>query len=115
VSDDELARLYSSARAVVVTTVEEFGITAVEAQAAGRPVIAAGAGGALETVLEGRTGLFAAPGDVAAFARAVDALDELAFDPAEAVRNASRFSVENFQRRIAEQVDLATHARPAAL
>jgi glycosyltransferase involved in cell wall biosynthesis len=115
VTDDELARLYSSARAVVVTTVEEFGITAVEAQAAGRPVIAAGAGGALETVLEGRTGLFAAPGDVAAFARAIDALDELAFDPAAAVHNAARFSVANFQRQIAEQVDLASQARAAAL
>jgi glycosyltransferase involved in cell wall biosynthesis len=115
VTDDELARLYSSARAVVVTTVEEFGITAVEAQAAGRPVIAANAGGALETVLEGRTGLFAAAGDVAAFARAIEALDELAFDPAEAAHNAARFSVANFRRRIAEQVELASEARAAAL
>ena len=54
--DEELAELYASARAVVVPSMEEFGIVAVEAQAAGRPVIAAAAGGALETVLDGRTG-----------------------------------------------------------
>ena len=54
--DGELVELYAAARAVVVPSMEEFGITAVEAQAAGRPVIAAAAGGALETVLDGRTG-----------------------------------------------------------
>ena len=48
---------------MVVPSMEEFGITAVEAQASGRPVIAAGAGGALETVLDGRTGLLASLDD----------------------------------------------------
>lgn len=115
VTDDELAGLYSSARAVLATTVEEFGITAVEAQAAGRPVIAAGAGGALETVLEGRTGLFAPAGDVGGFARSIEALDELAFVSAEAVQNAARFSVANFRRRIAEQIDLASQQRAVTL
>jgi glycosyltransferase involved in cell wall biosynthesis len=100
-SDEQLTALYASARAVVVTTVEEFGITAVEAQAAGRPVIAAGAGGALETVLEGRTGVFARPNDADSFAAAIAAVDQLAFDPAAAVENAARFSVASFQRRLA--------------
>ncbi|HEY2181525.1 MAG TPA: glycosyltransferase [Solirubrobacteraceae bacterium] len=108
VSDDELAGLYAAARAVVITSVEEFGITAVEAQAAGRPVIAAGAGGALETVLDGETGLFARPGDVTAFADAIDALDRLDFRPSRAVENAQRFSVARFQARIS---DFVTDAR----
>ena len=56
VGDEALAGLFAHARAIVVPSREEFGITAVEAQAAGRPVIAAAAGGALETVLDGRTG-----------------------------------------------------------
>ena len=54
VDDEELALEYAAARAVIVPSMEEFGITAVEAQAAGTPVIAAAAGGALETVIDGR-------------------------------------------------------------
>jgi glycosyltransferase involved in cell wall biosynthesis len=111
VADDELARLYATARAVVVPTVEEFGITAVEAQAAGRPVIAAAAGGALETVIDGRTGLFAAPGDVDGFTRAIATLEELPFEPSEAVQSAARFSVANFQRRIGELVERVRETR----
>ena len=57
VSDSELATLYSRALALVVPNIEEFGIAAVEAQAAGRPVIAADAGGAQETVINGDTGV----------------------------------------------------------
>ena len=62
VSDAEVASLMRSAQALVVTAVEEFGIAAIEAQASGRPVLAADAGGVRETVLEGRTGAFFAPG-----------------------------------------------------
>ena len=55
-NDDEAARLLATCRALVVTTGEEFGIAAVEAQAAGRPVIARAAGGLLENVVDGVTG-----------------------------------------------------------
>lgn len=112
--DEELARLYASARAVVVPSMEEFGITAVEAQAAGRPVIAAAAGGALETVLDGVTGRLATLDDVESFARAIEEVDELDFDPARAVENAERFSVQAFQRALAEQVAEALRSRPAS-
>jgi glycosyltransferase involved in cell wall biosynthesis len=104
VADEELAGLYAGARAVVMPSLEEFGIVAVEAQAAGRPVIAAAAGGALETVLDGQTGRLARPDDVSSFQRAIEELDELDFDPQRAVQNAERFSVAVFQRRIAELV-----------
>jgi glycosyltransferase involved in cell wall biosynthesis len=103
--DAALADLYARARAVIVPGIEEFGITAVEAQAAGRPVIAARAGGALETVLDGHTGLLAALDDPDSFAHAIRELDELAFDPAAAVRNAERFSVAEFRRRLSAHVD----------
>jgi glycosyltransferase involved in cell wall biosynthesis len=104
VDDEQLAALYSAARAVVITSVEEFGITAVEAQAAGRPVIAAGSGGVLETVIDGETGVLAEPGDAAAFAAGIEALGRLDFDPRKAVANAERFSVANFQRRLSRFV-----------
>jgi glycosyltransferase involved in cell wall biosynthesis len=104
-SDEQLAHLYAHARAVIVPGIEEFGITAVEAQAAGRPVIAANAGGALETVLDGETGLLAQHDDADSFARAIAQLEALRFDPAQAVLNAARFSVGEFKRKIAEHVD----------
>ena len=104
VSDEDLVGLYASARALLVPGIEEFGITAVEAQAAGRPVIAAAAGGALETVLDGQTGRLARLDDVESFVRAIKSIDELDFDPARAVQNAARFSVAAFQRRLSAQV-----------
>ena len=107
VGDEEIAQLYASARAVVVPSMEEFGITAVEAQAAGRPVIAAAAGGALETVVDGQTGLLAELDDIESFARAMRSIDSLDFDPAVAVENASRFSVASFQRSISTYVEEA--------
>jgi glycosyltransferase involved in cell wall biosynthesis len=107
VSDEELAELYATARAVIVPSTEEFGIVAVEAQAAGRPVIAAGAGGAQETVLDGETGRLATPDDAASFARAIESMDKLDFDPSRAMRNAERFSVASFQRRLSAVVGQA--------
>ena len=100
VADEELARLYAGARAVVVPGIEEFGITAVEAQAAGRPVIAAAAGGALETVLDGETGLLATPDDAGSFAAAIRGIEHLPFQAARAVEHAAGFSVERFRERI---------------
>jgi glycosyltransferase involved in cell wall biosynthesis len=114
VGDAELAAMYASARALVMPSTEEFGIVAVEAQAAGRPVLAAAAGGALETVLDGRTGCLLEPGSVDAFQHAIEALDALDFDPLQAVRNAERFSVPAFQRRLGELVGRALPGSSAA-
>jgi glycosyltransferase involved in cell wall biosynthesis len=112
VSDQELTKLYASARAVVVPAMEEFGITAVEAQAAGRPVIAARAGGALETVLDGRTGLLAELDDAESFRRAIERIETIPFSPSEAVANARRFSVAAFHRGIEAQVQAALERGP---
>jgi glycosyltransferase involved in cell wall biosynthesis len=114
VGDEELAALYASARAVVVPAMEEFGITAVEAQAAGRPVIAARAGGALETVLDGRTGLLAGLDDVEDFRRAIEHLERLPFEPGEAVANAERFSVAAFRRALRAELEKALERGPRA-
>jgi glycosyltransferase involved in cell wall biosynthesis len=111
VSDEALAELYAGARAVVVPSMEEFGITAVEAQAAGRPVIAAAAGGALETVIDGETGRLANLDDIDSFVRAIQSIDDLDFDPARAVVNAERFSVAAFHRELAARVARALQAK----
>jgi glycosyltransferase involved in cell wall biosynthesis len=111
VDDEALAELYASARAVLVPAMEEFGITAVEAQAAGRPVIAANAGGALETVIDGQTGTLAVLDDVESFRRAIEGIERLDFDPARAVANAERFSVAAFQERISTLLASASRER----
>jgi glycosyltransferase involved in cell wall biosynthesis len=104
-SHEKLPELYASARAVVVPSPEEFGIVAVEAQAAGRPVVAAAYGGALETVIDGHTGRLVALDDVDAFARAIEELARLELDPRSAVANAQRFSVAVFQERLSRLVN----------
>jgi glycosyltransferase involved in cell wall biosynthesis len=112
--DEDLAQLYASARALIVPSMEEFGITAVEAQAAGRPVIAAAAGGALETVLDGQTGRLAALDDIDSFVRAIETIDQLDFDPARAAENAERFSVAAFDRRFSAEVSRALQSPTAS-
>ena len=111
VGDEELADLFARARALIVPNVEEFGIAAVEAQAAGRPVLAADAGGARETVLDGETGVRVPVGDDDALAEALREIDFGRFDPAACVANAQRFSTEVFVGRLRAEVDAAWAAR----
>jgi glycosyltransferase involved in cell wall biosynthesis len=103
VSDAEVASLMAGARAMVVTSVEEFGIAAVESQAAGRPVIAKQGGGALETVLDGDTGCFWSGGPEE-LASAVLRFDDAEVDPAVCVRNALRFDSAGFREGMLNQV-----------
>jgi glycosyltransferase involved in cell wall biosynthesis len=100
VSDERVAALLAASRALVVTATEEFGIAAVEALAAGRPVIALGEGGVRESVTEGITGTFfdrCEPDDVAA---AVRAFDPLAVDRGACRAAAERFGAERFRETL---------------
>jgi len=107
VSDADAARILASGRALVVTATEEFGIAAVEAQAAGRPVIALREGGVRETVIDGETGVFFDTPDPEALAEAVLAFDALAVDPAACVASARRFDTAQFRRGLRSVVELA--------
>jgi glycosyltransferase involved in cell wall biosynthesis len=106
VGDEALRELYAEAAALVVPNVEEFGIAAVEAQAAGRPVVAVDAGGARETVVPGRTGLLVPNGDTGALARALRA-DFGRFDPRDIRAHAQGFSRSVFQLRMREILEAA--------
>jgi glycosyltransferase involved in cell wall biosynthesis len=117
VSDARVAELAQGCRAMIVTATEEFGIAAVEAQAAGRPVIAYASGGARETIVDGVTGTFFGEPDPATLADAVRDFDDGAIAPDACVRNADRFSVARFQRQIrlaVEEVSGVDHERRAA-
>ena len=112
VSDAQAAELMASCRALVVTASEEFGIAAVEAQAAGRPVIARGAGGLLENVVEGETGCWwdGGPEELAA---AVQGFDPDATDPQACVENAHRFDSALFRKSFRSEVEAALSDGPA--
>jgi len=115
VSDERAAELLSRCRALVVTATEEFGIAAVEAQAAGRPVIALNEGGVRETVIEGVTGTFFERPEVADLMQAVERFDADAIDPGRCRANAERFDVARF--RVGFQAFVAQTAvaqRPAS-
>ena len=113
VSDAEAAALLSSARALVVTATEEFGIAAVEAQAAGRPVIALREGGVRETVIEGETGVFFDGVEPSALVAAVRGFDPDAIDPAACIANAERFDVAHFRHGLRALVERALEAERA--
>jgi glycosyltransferase involved in cell wall biosynthesis len=99
-----LRRTFARARAYLMTAEEDFGMTAVEAMASGRPVIAFGRGGALDTVAPGRTGILFDRQDSESLVDAVDRMERFLtdFDPRDAVEQASRFAPERFDERIAE-------------
>ncbi len=99
-TDDRTLRdLYRRARALVFPQVEDFGIAAVEAQAAGCPVIAYAGGGALETVTPA-TGVFFEQQSVEALLEAVARLQRAEIDPGACRANAERFSERVFDQQI---------------
>jgi glycosyltransferase involved in cell wall biosynthesis len=103
VSDEKLADLYARCVALIVPNVEEFGIAAVEAQAAGRPVLAPETGGAQETVIDGETGVLI-PGAVDHFAEAIRHTPWSGFSPQACVKSANRFAPSVFRRRLVSEV-----------
>jgi glycosyltransferase involved in cell wall biosynthesis len=95
--DDEVTDLMESCRALCVLAKEDFGITPVEAQAAGKPVVAFGAGGALETVIDGVTGSFFRsyePGEILA---AIERCEQIDTAPEALAAAARRFSRRAFE------------------
>jgi glycosyltransferase involved in cell wall biosynthesis len=114
VPDSTVAEVVGGARALVMTSVEEFGIAAVESQAAGRPVIARRGGGALETIIDGVTGCLWSGGPQE-LASAVLAFEDGSIDPQACIDNAARFDPPSFRRGILEEVNAArAGSRPAA-
>ena len=98
---------YSKCRALIFPGIEDFGITPLEAQASGAPVIALGRGGALETVLDGKTGLFFEMQTVDSICEAVDLFirKEASFQSTECRLNAEQFNPSRFRENFSAKVD----------
>jgi len=104
VSDEEAADLMARCQAFIFPGLEDFGITPLQAQAAGRPVIAYGAGGALDTVISGETGEFFTEQTPEALAQVLASFAPARYDPAACRANAERFSNERFRQELGDYV-----------
>jgi glycosyltransferase involved in cell wall biosynthesis len=104
---EPLRALYSACRALIVPGPEDFGLALVEAMACGRPVIAYGAGGALETVRDGETGILFAEQTVDALCDAVARLQVMHFDQAVVRSHAQAFDIAHFKAGLAAEISAA--------
>lgn len=109
VDDEEKAELYSRCLAFINPQEEDFGITAVEAMAAGRPVIALCRGGAKETVISRETGEFFHEQTATAIISVLSRFDPHKFDPQKIREHALSFSRERFVREIKQYIEKEYH------
>jgi glycosyltransferase involved in cell wall biosynthesis len=100
VSDSELSKYYTNCKALIFPQEEDFGIVPLEAMALARPVIAYRAGGALETVREGETGLFFDKQTPDSLFEAVKKFDCNEFNPDKILENTRRFDKDIFKDKI---------------
>lgn len=113
-TDEEVRELYGRAAAVLLPGVEDFGMVPVEAQACGAPVVALAEGGALETVIDGVTGILVPEATPDAFAAGLERVRRTTFDPAVVRANAERFSRQRFMTEFQAAVDAALHEKAHA-
>ncbi|MFC1625537.1 glycosyltransferase [Patescibacteria group bacterium] len=100
VSEDKLINLYSGARALIMPQEEDFGITSLEAQGLGVPVIAYKKGGVLDSVVDGRTGVFFNKQTEADLKGAIAKFEKMSFNLMYLVKNAEKFSKETFKKQL---------------
>jgi glycosyltransferase involved in cell wall biosynthesis len=113
---DELRRAYAQCRALVFTADEDFGIVPVEAMASGRPVLAYGKGGAVDTVEPGRSGLFFQEQTVESLIDGIERMQAWLgeFDPTAALTCARRFSPERFDDHFMEALGMTARTADRA-
>jgi glycosyltransferase involved in cell wall biosynthesis len=110
VSNEKLIDLMQHAKALLFPALEDFGLTPVEMMAAGRPVVAYGAGGALETVVDGVTGVFAPDQTAESFAQAIRRFEGMSFTFDDLVTRSHQFSPAQFKNGMLAAVEEMTES-----
>lgn len=110
VPDDNLPGLMARCKAFIFPGLEDFGITPVQAQASGRPVIAYGGGGALDTVIPGKTGEHFHELTVDSLAAVMESFDAARYDPTALREHAEKFDASVFNQQITAFVNQALEA-----
>jgi glycosyltransferase involved in cell wall biosynthesis len=114
-ADGQMAELYQSCRALLFPGIEDFGIVPLEAMACGRPVIALGRGGALDTVIDGETGVLFNEQSAAGLRVAIERFEadlEDTLDPARIVAHAGGFGAAAFRAGLARELRAAAPHLP---
>lgn len=106
-SDAVIHDYYSRCKGFILAGEEDFGITPLEAQAHGKPVVAYGKGGALETVVEGVTGLFFKEPSAESLARTLQRFQNTSFSAATIQQHAKRFNTDRFKSKIMKNINKA--------
>ncbi len=104
-NNKDLKKYYQGCQALIFPQEEDFGIVALEAMACGRPVIAYRGGGALESVLEGKTGMFFEEQTVGSLVDAIKNFDVSKFNSKIIYQHALKFDKENFKKKIKDFID----------
>jgi glycosyltransferase involved in cell wall biosynthesis len=110
-TNEEIRDLYRASIAALLPGEEDFGIVPLEAQACGRPVVALGRGGALETVIDGETGVLVDAGEDA-LVEGLRRVETTKWDPVRISQHAQRFSRERFVAEIGHVIDDTMNAPP---
>ncbi|MGL5649958.1 MAG: glycosyltransferase, partial [Clostridium sp.] len=104
ISDEEVKNYLQRCKAMIFCAEEDFGIVPLEAQACGRPVIAYGKGGALETVVDKKTGIFFDKQEVESIVKGIGEFEKLDLNTQDIYKHAMKFSRERFKKEIEEVV-----------
>jgi glycosyltransferase involved in cell wall biosynthesis len=104
-SDEELAQLYVKCTALIFPGEEDFGIVPLEAQASGKPVVAFSKGGALETIINGKTGVFFSDQTVESLQKAVEHLSLIKFNSNDIRQHALKFSRSIYKQKMKDYIE----------
>ena len=108
ISDQRLPEYYTNAKALIFPQEEDFGIVALESMACGRPVIAYKAGGALETIINGKTGIFFDEQNPESLSRALSDFKDKSFNPQEIRQHATNWDKKIFKDKIIDFIKSKT-------
>lgn len=103
--DSELVNYYRNSKALVFPASEDFGLTIIEAQKYGKPVIAFRGGGAVETIMEGKTGYFFDKQTKESLIAALKKFDKFTFNESECRKQAEKFSIKRFKKEFSALVN----------
>lgn len=103
-SDELVLQILAGCRALIIPGIEDFGLISLEAQALGKPVIAFRSGGALETIIESKTGIFFDNQSIESLVDAIKKIGSINLDSEECIKNARRFSKENFKKNFRQMI-----------